>query len=141
VVSLEHFITDPNNQDNWGNTILHVMLDRHLDGPAVKELLEVFPVDLEITDMYGKTAIYHLQTSSSEFESKTCSILLQVLLNHDANLNELDGNGKTRLYTLSVDARLNSVRRCCEAGQIRNWQMGIRKTELKSPSNVDALLS
>jgi ankyrin repeat protein len=54
---LQGLISDPNAQDNSGQTVLH--LNAAHNGPAVRELLDLFHVDPEILDRDGKTVMMH----------------------------------------------------------------------------------
>jgi ankyrin repeat protein len=120
VSRLHNLIADPNARDNKGVTVLHRMIERKLDSRAVKSLLNTFRVDPDIRNNAGQTAMHCLDYSSNAEETKALFIV-KVLLDHGANPNVVDADGRPPLYYAVIHCNTKMCEALLGAGADPHW--------------------
>lgn len=88
---------DINNQDNDGNTILHLMCNIKFYNKDVFHdihFLIKYGANINIQNNFGKTPLHYLCESTTNYRS-----VCHLIKNH-TNLNIMDGYGKTPMYII-----------------------------------------
>jgi ankyrin repeat protein len=104
-------------------TALHLMVDSHFDGESLNALLDKFPIDPEIRDNDGKTAMHYLHhyPDSCLEDTEIALSALRALLEHGANPDSLDDDGHTPLYYALGECQVDFVTELLDGGADPNW--------------------